>query len=119
MIQHRHSNGKTHSIWFFDSFSYFRRSRNDHRIVADDRVKIDVSGETVKLTINEVVSTDAGVYELVAENGLGSVDCTAKLTVHCTLNVSFHIQNGFNSFSLIFSTTGHCSIDSITNQRPC
>lgn len=62
------------------------RSKNDRPIVADDRVKIDVSGETVKLTIAEVLPTDAGVYELVAENGLGSIDCTAKLTVHCTFS---------------------------------
>ena len=46
-------------------------------------MKLEVTGETVKLIINEAAPTDAGTYELVAENALGSIECTAKLTVHC------------------------------------
>lgn len=61
----------------------FRWSRNDHPITADDHVKLEVSGETVKLIIAEVAPSDAGTYELVAENGLGSIECTARMTVHC------------------------------------
>ena len=59
------------------------RSRNDHPIEENDRIKLDVSGETVKLIISEAAATDAGTYELVAENGLGSIESTARLTVHC------------------------------------
>lgn len=46
-------------------------------------MKSEVTGDTVKLTIKDVALTDAGTYELVAENPLGSIDCTARLTVHC------------------------------------
>jgi hypothetical protein len=46
-------------------------------------VKLDVTGDTVKLIITEAAQTDAGTYELVAENALGSIDCTARMTVHC------------------------------------
>lgn len=67
-----------------------RRSKNDRPITQDDRVKSDVTGDTVKLTITDVAQTDAGTYELVAENALGSIDCTAKLTVHC-MSTSFFI----------------------------
>ncbi len=49
-------------------------------------MKLEVTGDTVKLIIAEVSPTDAGTYELVAENALGSIDCTAKLTVHCMYN---------------------------------
>jgi hypothetical protein len=59
------------------------RSKSDRPIVQDDHVKLDVTGDTVKLIITEAAPTDAGTYELVAENALGSIDCTAKLTVHC------------------------------------
>ncbi|CAF3878648.1 unnamed protein product, partial [Adineta steineri] len=60
----------------------YRWSRNDHPIVEDDHVKLEVNGETVKLIIAEVAPTDAGVYELIAENALGSIECTARVTVH-------------------------------------
>ncbi len=63
------------------------RSKNDRSIVPDDRVKLDVTGDTVTLTISEAAPSDAGTYELVAENAVGSIDCTAKLTVHCMLNI--------------------------------
>jgi hypothetical protein len=46
-------------------------------------VKLEVTGETVKLIVNEVAPTDAGTYELVAENPLGSIECTNKLSVNC------------------------------------
>jgi hypothetical protein len=59
------------------------RSKNDRPIVQDDHVKLDVTGDTVKLIITEAAPTDAGTYELVAENALGSIDCTARMTVHC------------------------------------
>ena len=59
------------------------RSKNDHPIVEDDHIKLDVTGDTVKLIITEVAPSDAGTYELVAENPLGSIDCSARLTVHC------------------------------------
>jgi hypothetical protein len=63
------------------------RSKNDRSIVPDDRVKLDVTGDNVTLTISEAAPSDAGTYELVAENAVGSIDCTAKLTVHCMLNI--------------------------------
>jgi hypothetical protein len=65
----------------------YSRTRNDRPVVQDDRIKINVTGETVQLTIDEVTSADAGTYELVAENALGSIDCNAKLTVHCMLRM--------------------------------
>ncbi|CAF0814387.1 unnamed protein product [Rotaria sordida] len=60
----------------------FKWSKNDRPIVQDDRIKFDVTGDTVKLIISEALPTDAGTYELIAENALGSIDCTAKMTVH-------------------------------------
>ncbi|CAF4929782.1 unnamed protein product, partial [Rotaria sp. Silwood1] len=60
----------------------FKWSKNDHPIVQDNRIKFDVTGDTVKLIISETLPTDAGTYELIAENALGSIDCTAKMIVH-------------------------------------
>ncbi len=89
MIRHLNLNGKIHQEEeeeeVFSSFDNFR-SKNDHRIVKDDHVKMEVVGDTVKLIIAEVAPSDAGTYELVAENALGAIDCTARLTVHCMYN---------------------------------
>ena len=81
-------------------------------------MKLYVTGNTVKLTISEAMLTDAGSYELIAENALGSIDCAAKLTVHCTLNIpplerisSFYIVSFVN-----FSTTNYSKFNSIANQ---
>lgn len=84
-IQHQNLDGKLYYFFFAISifFSFVLRSKNDHLITADDHVKLEVTGETVKLIISEVAPSDAGTYELVAENGLGSVDSTARMTVHC------------------------------------
>ena len=97
----------------FSSCHYHSRSKNDRPITKDDRVKFDVTGDTVKLTITEVVQTDAGTYELVAENPLGSIDCTAKLTVHCMSNRFFI---AIHSTDFTFSTTYHCHINTLANQ---
>ncbi|CAF1556967.1 unnamed protein product, partial [Adineta ricciae] len=40
------------------------------------------TGDTVKLVIAEAAPTDAGTYELIAENPLGSIECSARLTVN-------------------------------------
>lgn len=61
--------------------------KNDNRVTPDDHLKLDVTGDTVKLVISEVQPSDAGNYELIAENALGSIDCAAKLVVHCMLNI--------------------------------
>ncbi|CAF4907855.1 unnamed protein product, partial [Rotaria magnacalcarata] len=55
--------------------------KNDNRVVQDDHLKFDITGDTVKLVITETVPSDAGSYELIAENALGSIDCAAKLIV--------------------------------------
>lgn len=60
-------------------------------------MKLDVTGDTVKLIITEAVSTDSGTYELVAENALGSIDCTAKLIVHCMYNIILSKKNNSNN----------------------
>jgi hypothetical protein len=57
--------------------------------VPDDRIKVEVTGDTAKLIITEVTSTDAGTYDLAAENALGEIECSGKLTVHCTYTIRF------------------------------
>ncbi|CAF3389468.1 unnamed protein product [Rotaria socialis] len=59
----------------------FKWLKNDNRVVQDDHLKLDITGDTVKLVITEAVPSDAGSYELIAENALGSIDCAAKLIV--------------------------------------
>ena len=84
VIQLQHLNGKMMGIQRIDNemIGFVSRSKNDRAITQDDRTKLNVSGNTVSMTISEVTLADAGIYELIAENGLGSVECSAKLTVN-------------------------------------
>ncbi|UJR23285.1 hypothetical protein I4U23_026301 [Adineta vaga] len=65
-----------------DPTPQFKWLRNDRPVVHDEHVTLNVTGDTVKLIIAEAAPTDAGTYELIAENPLGSIECSARLTVN-------------------------------------
>ena len=83
------------------------------------------------LIVKNVRSEDDGVYSCRAENLLGSVNATAKLTVQCKLfkmrflfsfvsvkrGLSFHASFCVTFFSIWFFTAGNCGIITMTIVR--
>lgn len=59
------------------------------RLKENRRVKLESDGDTVALTIKEARSFDEGEYKCVATNELGSMSCTATLTVRVVTKPDF------------------------------
>jgi len=66
----------------------FCRKKDNDELIAGDRFQV-ISEEygNTKLVIQNVQSSDAGVYFCVAENAKGKVKCAATLRVNGQLSV--------------------------------
>ena len=77
------------------------------------------------LIVKDVRPGDDGVYSCRAENVLGSVNATAKLTVQCKFFsvrflfslISFHAPFGVTFSRIRFFTAGNCGIIIVTTGR--
>ena len=69
------------------------------------------------LIVNDVRPDDDGVYSCRAENLLGSVNTTAKLTVHCKLFYRNHFSSYGHFYQLDYYLSSFCSLCCFVIQR--